>query len=122
MLVQTPTCHLTLNRDDPGKPWAVDLTAGFVPADGIVHCETWVTTSREELRDLLAALGVNGIQLSPRETTGGEAHGLTLPASTDTVLAQVGGASGPLELSLVVLGCTGPEMAGRIEAVRLVAV
>ena len=122
MLVQTPTCHLTLNREDPGRPWAVDLTAGFVPEDGIVHCETWATASREELRGLLSALGVNGIHLSPLETAGGEAHGVTLPATPDTVLAQVGGAPGPLEISLVVLGCTGPEMAGRIEAVRLVAV
>jgi len=122
MIVQTPTCHLTLIRDDPGKAWAVELTAGFVPADGIVHCETWGTASREELRNLLSALGVNGIQLSPRETTGGEAHGLTLPASPDSILVQVAGTPTPLELSLVVLGCTGPEMAGRIEAVRLVAV
>ncbi len=122
MLVQTPTCHVTLNRDNPGKPWAVDLTAGFVPADGIVHCENWVSTTREELRQLLTGLGVNGIQLAIRETTNGEAHSRTLSATPDEILMRVTEASGPIELSLVILGCTGPEMADRIEAIRLVQV
>ncbi len=122
MLVQTPTCHVTLNREDPGRPWAVDLTAGFVPDDGIVHCESWFATTREELRHLLAGLGVNGLQLSPRESTGIEAHGQTLPATPDEILARVSGTPGAVELSLVVLGCTGPAMAERIESLRLVPV
>ena len=122
MLVQTPTCHVTLNREDPGRPWAVDLTAGFVPADGIVHCETWFASTRDELRHLLAGLGVNGLQLPPTESTGPEAHGRTLPATVDEVLARVSGAPGTVELSLLVLGCTGPAMAERIEALRLVPV
>ena len=120
MLVQTPTCHLTLNREDPAKPWAADLTAGYVPADGIVHCETWFTSSREELNGLLTALGVNGIQLSPREATEGDTPFRTLAVTPDEVLARIAGAPGRLELSLVVLGCTGPEMEARIESVRLV--
>jgi hypothetical protein len=120
MLVQTSTCHVTLNRDDAGRPWAADLTAGFVPDDGIVHCESWAATTREELGLLLSGLGVNGIQLALREVTDGEAHSRTLPATAEEILSQLGAVTGPVELSLVVLGCTGPEMKSRIEALRLV--
>lgn len=122
MLVQVSTCHVTLNRDDPAKPWSVDLTAGFVPADGIVHCENWVVSTREELKHLLTVLGVNGIQIVLRETTAGEAHSRTQPAAPEEILKQVQEARGPVELSLVVLGCTGPEMAERVESLRSVAV
>jgi hypothetical protein len=120
MFVQTPTCHLTLVRESPAKPWAADLTAGYVPADGIVHCETWYAATREELQALLTGLGVNGIQLSPREAAEGDAPFRTFPVTPAEVLSRIAAAPGRLELSLVVLGCTGPEMEARIESVRLV--
>jgi hypothetical protein len=121
MLVQSPTCHVNLVRENPERPWAVDLTAGFVPADGIVHYESFAAASRAELAHLLSALGVNGIQVSLRETTGGEAHSRIVRSSPDEIAARL---SDPAlrEMSLVVLGCTGHEMARKLAELRPVSV
>jgi len=121
MLKHVPTCHATLTRTDLSKPWNLDLIIAFARIDGVVHYETFSTTSRDDLVGLLSALGINGM-LAPDQILPAKAVGDILPATPGEIVAALAAAPRLDELSLAACGCAGEEMAQLVAEARLVCV
>jgi len=121
MSICISTCHATLTRPDQARPWHLDLIVAFTPADGVVHYESFQTTSRDDLTGLLGSLGINGVPLAA-DVPAIDHHGAIRPTSPDEIVAAVAASPGFAEMSLAASGCTGDEMAKRAKEVRAVCV